>query len=1233
MLIYGGNNMRRTTLAGILAMLLTMVGLAFAAPAALAGSSVGSFEIDGNTVDSPVGEPIDWESPPPNLTTFTDATGSKDDSFNNGSKETEPGNWSCITGSAPGKDDITAGQIAFRTLAGKQYVYVDYTRKGVNGDAHIDYEFNQSSVANPACPALPKRTDGDIVLTFDTENGGATINVSAYRWSGGAVTGTFTPLALGSQGSTWDGAVNLPTNTIPGHIAGDFGEAALNLTDTIGAISCGQFATAYMKTRSSTSISAALQDRTSTKPIQVGDCPKSSLTKAVRNFTKSGSFATTASAVPGDTIEYQLTYKNTGAAPATDVTISDVIQAGQTYVAGSCTAVCSFPFPNTVSWHFDSVAVGATIVLKFQVTLDASFPNGTTTINNVGVFSNKEEGTKNSNTTTVTVTAQPKSSLTKAVRNVTTKGTFSTATDASPGDTIEYQLTYKNTGTGTATNVVVSDPIPTKTTYLSCTLGCATSGSPVSSVSWTFATVAPGDTKVMTFQVKLDQTGWTAGTSTPVTNTAKACTTEEGTACTTTPPVIVTVKTPSSSLAKKVRKLPSGTFATAITASPGDSVEYQLTYTNAGPGISHNVVISDPIPSRTTFVSCSDTCTQTGTPVTSVSWSLGDIASGGSKSVTFIVKLDSSFPAGTTTITNVATICNTEEGCKNSPPVTVTVTATPKLALVKSADKTGTVTLGDNITYTLAYSNTGNADATTVKITEPIPTGSMFVSCSNSCTTDGPPVTTATWNLGTVNAGTSGSVTLTVKVSDGGACQICNTAQITSPDQAAVNSNKVCISAQPTSDPSTAVAKGDAYGLKAYVPLLGLGLVDTDVISPSSSTQTGLGQTGKSNEVLTLDILGVVGLTSVAKADVLRTTSSSEVTKATGARQTSTAEVLGLNVLNGLVTANVVRAVASTTADGTSSSYSANGTTATNLKVAGNSVTNIAPGTRIPLDATLWGTNSYVAINEQTGSTSGPTGGQLSGGTYKADLTVAMIRVVVTGGVTGTLLVGTGPPLEITVAKATAHSEHKQTTLCTSSPTTAVSGHAFIASSQVSPLVPTATVGFVEIPASGGSAHMGVAAALLPADGSIVSSGTAASDTTGTAGATSSTSSSYADVQNVCVLKSATTCLVKADLIRSQANSSATSSARSSNANGTNLVNVQVTGQPLIAQTPPPNTVIPLLGIGSLVLNEQIADGTETGHTGLTVRGLHLKLFVPLAPLLTGAEVIVAEAHSDATFR
>src|SRR2546428_12726727 len=234
-----------------------------ASAATRAGSTVGSFEIDGNRVDNsgPGTLILDWDSPPPNLTTFTDAQGSGDDAFGWATKGLARGGWQCITGTAPGKDDIVGGQVAFRLVGGKQYVYVNFRRAATNGDAHMDCEFNQSREPNPACPALPKRTPGDLLIAFDTDNGGKTITVRAFRWQGDAAIGTFTELPLGAQGVLWDGAVNIP-NAMPGYDPGAFGEAALNLSDTIGSGGGGPFSAVYMKTRSSTPIPAAPQDPT-----------------------------------------------------------------------------------------------------------------------------------------------------------------------------------------------------------------------------------------------------------------------------------------------------------------------------------------------------------------------------------------------------------------------------------------------------------------------------------------------------------------------------------------------------------------------------------------------------------------------------------------------------------------------------------------------------------------------------------------------------------------------------------------------------------------------------------------------------------------------------------------------------------------------------------------------------------------------------------------------------------
>src|SRR3989475_4025207 len=89
-------------------LLMLLIGTRTANRVALAGNTVGSFEIDGNLVVNhlvPPAEPIDWESNPfpAALTTFTDGTGSADDAFGQGSKENDQSTWSCITGSAAAK--------------------------------------------------------------------------------------------------------------------------------------------------------------------------------------------------------------------------------------------------------------------------------------------------------------------------------------------------------------------------------------------------------------------------------------------------------------------------------------------------------------------------------------------------------------------------------------------------------------------------------------------------------------------------------------------------------------------------------------------------------------------------------------------------------------------------------------------------------------------------------------------------------------------------------------------------------------------------------------------------------------------------------------------------------------------------------------------------------------------------------------------------------------------------
>jgi uncharacterized repeat protein (TIGR01451 family)/MYXO-CTERM domain-containing protein len=72
---------------------------------------------------------------------------------------------------------------------------------------------------------------------------------------------------------------------------------------------------------------------------------------------------------------------------------------------------------------------------------------------------------------------------------------------------------------------------------------------------------------------------------------------------------------------------------------------------------------------------------------------------------------------------------------------------------------------GNQISYTIAYANTGNGIAEAATITDAIPAGSTFVSASNGGTFAGGVVT---WNIGNLAIGATGNVTLTVGVTADG---------------------------------------------------------------------------------------------------------------------------------------------------------------------------------------------------------------------------------------------------------------------------------------------------------------------------------------------------------------------------------------------------------------------------------------------------------------------------------
>jgi uncharacterized repeat protein (TIGR01451 family) len=237
--------------------------------------------------------------------------------------------------------------------------------------------------------------------------------------------------------------------------------------------------------------------------------PSSSLHKQERDATANGVFSDGPITVnPGDTIEYQLTYANSGTGPAVGITITDTLPANTAFV--SCSNSCS-NVAGVLSWNEGTIQAGGSATVAFQVKVPSTFTSNTYSTSNFGTETD-QSGSHQSNTVIANGTYPGGALLHKQEKDVTTGGSYSDGPiTARQGDVIQYQLVYTNTGTGPVTNLKITDPIPANTTFVagSCSLTCTNSAG---TLSWTFANVASGGVVTVSFQVTVNS-GLPTGTT------------------------------------------------------------------------------------------------------------------------------------------------------------------------------------------------------------------------------------------------------------------------------------------------------------------------------------------------------------------------------------------------------------------------------------------------------------------------------------------------------------------------------------------------------------------------------------------------------------------------------------------------------------------------------------------------------------------------------------------------
>ncbi len=512
----------------------------------------------------------------------------------------------------------------------------------------------------------------------------------------------------------------------------------------------------------------------------------------------------TASTEWGQPFPWRVVVTNTSAtAIAKTVNVHDVLPANWSYDAGSASfapggAIAPVITPHAtgdeLAWATgQDLAPGASIVLTFSATpsLQAllTAPGPGPNVNTADTNAKDEAG--NSGNASGPYAAGPDPATATLLGPALSISKTPDAGTATAGSPTSWAIAVRNTGTGVAHTVSVTDVLPSGTTY---TAGAAsispTGGFTETSVTpgpglgqttivWTITSIAAGATKTITVPVATDPS---LASGTTLTNSAT----------TSAQDVPTPVSDTGSRIVATSADLQASKTGPATGVPGGPDLTYTIGVVNNGPSVARTVTLSDPLPANATFVSATNGCTEA---LGTVSCAVGDLAVAGSFSADVVI----SYPASATgprtnTVTAASPTPDPGPG-PNTASVTTTLAPSADMQITKAASAPS-VNNGENITYTLVVKNNGVSDAAGVSVSDPLPAGTSFVSADAPCLHSSGTVTCA---LGLMAPGASTTLQVIVKATSTGTKVNTATVSTTTPDPDPTNDSR---SASVTVDPS-----------------------------------------------------------------------------------------------------------------------------------------------------------------------------------------------------------------------------------------------------------------------------------------------------------------------------------------------------------------------------------------------------------------------------------------------
>ncbi|MBI1748686.1 MAG: DUF11 domain-containing protein [Acidobacteria bacterium] len=688
--------------------------------------------------------------------------------------DTLPAGVTFVSASAGGTFDATTGKVTFAigTLASGATgsatitVHVTATSGTLTNSAAISTSTQDSNPANNTSSCTSTVGVADVAVTKvcpATALTGSTIAYTLNYSNQGTAAAQNVTLV-----DTLPAGVTFVSATAPAGVT--FTQAPGSVTFTIGTLAAGANGTATVSVMVNVTggdlLNTAKISTTTAETVTSNNTSTctTSVTAADVTITKSAP----ATVISGNDLTYTLNYKNQGNAAAENVKIVDTLPAGVTFKSATAQAGVTFTqAAGVVTFTVGTLAAGATGTATITVTVNTTTTGGTL-INNVEISTTTPESNPNNNK------AQASTDVLSADVTITKSAPLTVIS----GNDLTYTLNYKNQGTAPAENVKIVDTLPPVVTFKGATAPAGVTFTQAAGVvTFTVGTLAAGATGAATVTVTVNTTT-TGGTL--INNVEISTTTPESNANNNKAQASTDVLSADVTITKNA----------PTTVVTGSDMTFTLNYSNLGTAPAENVKFVDTLPPGVTFKGGTAPAGVTFTQAAGVvTFTVGTLAPAATGSATITVTVNLSTTGGNL-INNVEISTTTpESNPNNNKAQTTTAVLSADVTIVKSAPLT--VISGNDLTYTLNFSNQGTAPADNVKIVDTMPAGVTFVSASPSGVFD-VLTGTVTFAVGALLPGGSGtaSITVTVNRTTTGGTLINNVEISTTTPESNPNNNK-----------------------------------------------------------------------------------------------------------------------------------------------------------------------------------------------------------------------------------------------------------------------------------------------------------------------------------------------------------------------------------------------------------------------------------------------------------